>query len=614
MRCPNCGVKISSLSNFCNYCGVALKPKQTRRSFKMIILLGVVLVCLGIFYMIRHFSAAPSDDFFGTGLKDLSSGSQKKQDAAQLQTEKSKTRSQTKINRLTIGLVTIKDISGAVLSQIPAPVVSRGWIALPVRICYGGYNWSFSIEAERQIEIEWGRLHDRDEVGLWWIKGAKDLSGPDLAPWSEHETLNWVSILSNRNLEPVTIREYDEQGYFAKIAMPGKLSEPGIFVQGDKVVGWSFGQMAAGGYLWMGRKGSALTYDFRVEDFYRLTFGNSREEEFVLALSRKDCTDSGLLAALAEAFLLESKLPPQSIPAHLRREPIIGKMRSMLAKLISEGNHRVVSEIFDSQILINAQDPLLLADAAYAIMKSDGYENAIWLLDEVRENVLFEKEAEKSRLDELHLRLYQGWLRELMEDGNITSATLALDAANSLFPEDPVIHLLGVRLALEKSDWEEAQRLLFLRRYPVSLQDTVKNLENRISKLKSLERKIVIRFSPGSKYIPVHADLNHTIRQKFIIDTGATLSTIPSRTAKKLGINIDYSNPIRIIYTAGGAKKAPEVVLSSIEIGQWAIYDFKTLVLDLPYQPDAGLLGLNYLNQFHMNLNADEGILTLEPR
>jgi clan AA aspartic protease (TIGR02281 family) len=173
---------------------------------------------------------------------------------------------------------------------------------------------------------------------------------------------------------------------------------------------------------------------------------------------------------------------------------------------------------------------------------------------------------------------------------------------------------MGVRLALEKNDWKEAERLLFVRQYPVSLHDSVKNLENRVSKLKSLERKIVIRFSPGSKYIPVYADLNQKIRQKFIIDTGATLSTIPFRTARNLDIRIDHSNPLRIIYTAGGAKKAPEVVLSSIEIGQWVIYDFKALVLDLPHQPEMGLLGLNYLNHFRMNLNADEGILTLEPR
>jgi clan AA aspartic protease (TIGR02281 family) len=421
-------------------------------------------------------------------------------------------------------------------------------------------------------------------------------------------------MLSNNNPKSVNIDEYAEQGYFAKIAMPEGLSESGVFIQGDRIVGWSFGQMAAGGYLWMGRKGNELTYDFRVEDFYWLTFGGSREEEFVLALAREDYTDSGLLAALAEAFRLESRLPAQSVPSHLRPEPIIGKMRSILTKLISEGNHRVVSEIFDSQVLINAQDPSLLADVAYIIMKSDGFENAVWLLEEVRENILLEKGTEKSRLDRLHSQLYQGWLRELMENGDITDATLALDSANGLFPEDPVLHLMGVRLALEKNDWKEAERLLFMRQYPVSLHDSVKNLENRVSKLKSLERKIVIRFSPGSKYIPVYADLNQKIRQKFIIDTGATLSTIPFRTARNLDIRIDHSNPLRIIYTAGGAKKAPEVVLSSIEIGQWVIYDFKALVLDLPHQPEMGLLGLNYLNHFRMNLNADEGILTLEPR
>ena len=70
----------------------------------------------------------------------------------------------------------------------------------------------------------------------------------------------------------MAIEEYVKQGYFAKIAMPRGLSEPGIFMQGDRIVGWSFGQPAPGGYLWMARKGHELTYDFRVEDFYRMTF------------------------------------------------------------------------------------------------------------------------------------------------------------------------------------------------------------------------------------------------------------------------------------------------------------------------------------------------------
>jgi len=612
VKCPNCRGELSDNSNFCNHCGMALKPKPKSNSVKILKVLCLVLVCLGLVYLVRDFRQISSKKSFDSESKSPSSSSGKSSHHPSPRRDGSENRVQTDETILTVGSITIRDISGAILSQIPVPVVSGGWVALPTKICYGGYSWSFSTEPGNAMDVEWGILHDQDEVGLWWIDGMGGVTGLELEPWVANEPLNWVSMRSEKQRQ-ISIEEYVEQGYFAKVALPQGLAETGIFMQADRIVGWSFGQPAAGGYLWMAWKGNELTYDLRVEDFYRMTFGGSREEVFSLALGRKDYSDIGLLAALAEGFLLESKLPAQSVPSYLRTETIIRKMRLILSQQISKGKHQEISGVFDSQILIQAQDPSLLADVAYAVMKSGGYENAVQLMDAFRESIFLEKGAEKSRLDELHSESYQGWIMELIEDGNIADAGLALDAADNIFPEDPLIHLLGVRLALENNDWEGAERLLLLRQYPMFLQGRVKNLENLISKLKSLEGKIVVRFAPGSKYIPVHGDLNGKIRQKFIIDTGATLSTIPTETARLLGLRINRNNPIRSFYTAGGVQKAPEVVLSSIGIGRWVIHDVKALVVDLPQQPELGLLGLNCLNNFRMNLNSEQGMLTLEP-
>ena len=110
-----------------------------------------------------------------------------------------------------------------------------------------------------------------------------------------------------------------------------------------------------------------------------------------------------------------------------------------------------------------------------------------------------------------------------------------------------------------------------------------------------------------------HKVVYGTVRQKFVIDTGATLSTIPAGTAGDLGIRIDQNNPICVFYTARGVRRAPEVNLSSIEIGQWVIHDVKVLVVNLPQQPELELLELNYLNNFRMNPYSEQGILMLEP-
>jgi len=90
--------------------------------------------------------------------------------------------------------------------------------------------------------------------------------------------------------------------------------------------------------------------------------------------------------------------------------------------------------------------------------------------------------------------------------------------------------------------------------------------------------------------------------------------TIPFSTARNLGIVISVRNPRRKVYTASGELYAPEVVLDSIMLEGFETYSVKALVMDLPNQPDLGLLGLNYLSRFRMDLNTDEGLLLLAPK
>ena len=110
------------------------------------------------------------------------------------------------------------------------------------------------------------------------------------------------------------------------------------------------------------------------------------------------------------------------------------------------------------------------------------------------------------------------------------------------------------------------------------------------------------------------AILNGRANQKFIVDTGASMVTIPRSTAEELGLEVDTSNPVRKVFTAGGVKYAPEVTLFSISVEGWEVTELKALVLDLPNQSEWGLLGMNYLRQFRMDINSDAGVLLLEPR
>jgi clan AA aspartic protease (TIGR02281 family) len=150
--------------------------------------------------------------------------------------------------------------------------------------------------------------------------------------------------------------------------------------------------------------------------------------------------------------------------------------------------------------------------------------------------------------------------------------------------------------------------------YPPALRDQVRSLQSQISELKGQQGKILIRFAPGTRQIPVTASINQATSQEFIVDTGASMVTIPFSTARILGIVISVRNPRRKIFTASGELYAPEVVLDSITLEGYETYNVRALVMDIPNQPGLGLLGLNYLRRFRMDLNTDDGLLMLAPR
>jgi clan AA aspartic protease (TIGR02281 family) len=255
-----------------------------------------------------------------------------------------------------------------------------------------------------------------------------------------------------------------------------------------------------------------------------------------------------------------------------------------------------------------------LTDVVVLTAESYGFEEALNLTENVIENGQPKKDPEKTQLTELHSGLYQNWLNALLEGGNIQKAWQVYERGGQQLPDDLNIYLFGVRLALAENDWTTAEALLTAKDYPAALRDQVSLLQKQISELKGQQGKIAIRFVPGSRLIPVTAALNQGTPQDFIVDTGASMVTIPYSTAADLGIIITVRNPRRKVLTAGGVIYAPEVVLASITLEGFETNDVKALVMDIPDQPDLGLLGLNYLSRFKMDLNTDEGILLLTPR
>ncbi|HUS55694.1 MAG TPA: TIGR02281 family clan AA aspartic protease [Thermohalobaculum sp.] len=83
---------------------------------------------------------------------------------------------------------------------------------------------------------------------------------------------------------------------------------------------------------------------------------------------------------------------------------------------------------------------------------------------------------------------------------------------------------------------------------------------------------------------------------RLIVDTGASMVLIPYEQAAALGINIntlDYSMPVT---TANGRSSVAPVQLSSIRIGQIAVFDIAAAVAQ-PGRLKTGLLGMSFLDK-----------------
>jgi len=98
----------------------------------------------------------------------------------------------------------------------------------------------------------------------------------------------------------------------------------------------------------------------------------------------------------------------------------------------------------------------------------------------------------------------------------------------------------------------------------------------------------------------------------FILDTGATFTSLSGLVANRLGISSRGSS-VRLT-TASGVIQAPLAVLDELDIGGAVARHVPAVIHDLPNVPPSvvGLLGLSFLERFRVNLDLGSGVLLLQ--
>jgi len=113
----------------------------------------------------------------------------------------------------------------------------------------------------------------------------------------------------------------------------------------------------------------------------------------------------------------------------------------------------------------------------------------------------------------------------------------------------------------------------------------------------------------------IQATLNNKRSAKFVVDTGASYTLISNALARDLAIDVG-SNPKTLSFqTANGMIQAPVTSLDSITVGGMEIRNLPTAIHDAMPDPQvAGLLGLNFLSNFKMDIDTQKGVLHLEQK
>jgi len=504
------------------------------------------------------------------------------------------------------------------MARIRAALMGNGWIAMPTRALYGGYQWTVTQDDGVATQIESGVWSEGRAVSLWrFVSSAQREDVASLAQWRDGAPVSWMSIESQNEIADIHLSPGGRQGYFVVCPIPMGIKEFGVFVQQDSIVGWSFGPWLDSVYLWNGPVGPRLVANSDVRTFYAQTFANGREEKFALALALKgEHSPLGRLTAMAEGFALKPKLALNDTPDFLRPDEAGKIIQQLAVELIREGQGVQVVGILNDHVLREIGSVRLLLDLMPAITSAQGLESAIVKLETVGRELVERGGVDVPAINDWHLKLYQDWLQSLVSVKSLGDAGQVLAKAKAYYPNDPYVHLLGVEVALLSGDWQGAERLLSMMEYPASMRDRYELLARKIVELKGEEGAIVIRFAAGDNRIPVASDLNQSVRQSFLVDTGASMVTIPSATAEALRLQ-----PIRgghwdshSVSTAGGVVTATEVLIETLEIEGWVEHNVSALVIDIPDQPGVGLLGMNYLSRFRMDLSTNEGKLSLRPK
>lgn len=125
-------------------------------------------------------------------------------------------------------------------------------------------------------------------------------------------------------------------------------------------------------------------------------------------------------------------------------------------------------------------------------------------------------------------------------------------------------------------------------------------------------QSIAVPFNSSKKAIMLSTKIDGHEPATFILDSGATYTSISRSLAIELGYDLDSAPKVRIT-TANGRVTIPKITLESLTLNGYTVHNVEATVMDLPESiPFKGLLGLNFIKRQRVTIDAASSQLILQ--
>ncbi len=214
------------------------------------------------------------------------------------------------------------------------------------------------------------------------------------------------------------------------------------------------------------------------------------------------------------------------------------------------------------------------------------------------------------------VRTYRVWGDELLRQGQFIAAANTFREALQLDHKNAELYLAWGKAELRQRDLPIAiQAFEAALTYDPSLFQEVEPYLTKAHALLGGPQTAVIDFSPGSPRIEVAVVLNGRVEVPLIIDTGASMTFIPTWAMERLGYGAQATGRWVEVQTVGGPRRLPVTTVSRLEIQGLRVVDLPVVFGELPGpHMRKGLLGMDVLRQFSVFVDHEVGRMTLRVR